>query len=37
VVVTADRELRAHCEALGAVAVGPSWFWRLLDAPDPTA
>ena len=37
VVVTADRELRARCEALGAVAVGPSWFWRVLAAPDPTA
>lgn len=29
VVVTADRELRARCEAAGAVVVGPRW---LLDA-----
>ena len=25
-VVTADRELRARCEALGAIAVGPRWL-----------
>jgi 8-oxo-dGTP diphosphatase len=32
VVVTADRELRGRCERLGAVAVGPSWLWKLVDA-----
>ena len=32
VVVTADRELRARCEALGAVAAGPRWLWGLMDA-----
>jgi 8-oxo-dGTP diphosphatase len=29
-VVTADRELRRRCEALGAAAVGPGWLLRLL-------
>jgi hypothetical protein len=32
IVVTADRELRARCEALGAVAAGPRWLRGLLDA-----
>jgi len=32
VVVTADRELRARCEALGAVAAGPSWLRGSIDA-----
>ena len=32
VVVTADRELRARCEALGAVAAGPRWLRGLIDA-----
>ncbi len=32
VVVTADRELRARCEALGAVAAGPRWLLGLVDA-----
>ena len=32
VVVTADRELRTRCEALGAVAVGPRWLLGLMDA-----
>ena len=31
VVVTADRELRARCEALGAVAAGPRWLLGLLE------
>jgi 8-oxo-dGTP diphosphatase len=31
-VVTADRELRARCEAVGAVPVGPSWLRGLMDA-----
>ena len=30
VVVTADRELRSRCEALGAAVVGPGWLLRLL-------
>ena len=30
-VVTADRELRTRCEALGAVAAGPRWLLGLLD------
>ena len=34
-VVTADRELRARCEALGAVPVGPSWLRGLMDAVRP--
>jgi 8-oxo-dGTP diphosphatase len=29
-VVTADRELRRRCEALGAAVVGPAWLLRLL-------
>lgn len=29
VVVTADRELRARCEAVGAVAAGPRWLLGL--------
>jgi len=29
-VVTADRELRSRCEALGAAVVGPGWLLRLL-------
>jgi 8-oxo-dGTP diphosphatase len=29
-VVTADRELRRRCEALGAAVVGPGWLLRLL-------
>ena len=29
-VVTADRELRQRCEALGAAVVGPGWLLRLL-------
>ena len=29
-VVTADRELRARCEAVGAAAVGPRWLLDLL-------
>ena len=29
-VVTADRELRRRCEALGAAVVGPTWLLRLL-------
>ncbi len=29
-VVTADRELRRHCEALGASVAGPGWLLRLL-------
>jgi 8-oxo-dGTP pyrophosphatase MutT (NUDIX family) len=32
VVVTADRELRARCEALGATAAGPRWLRGLTDA-----
>jgi 8-oxo-dGTP diphosphatase len=32
VVVTADRELRARCELLGAVAAGPRWLRGLIDA-----
>ena len=32
VVVTADRELRARCEALGAAAAGPRWLRGLIDA-----
>jgi 8-oxo-dGTP pyrophosphatase MutT (NUDIX family) len=35
IVVTADRELRARCEAVGAVAVGPSWLRGLTDAVRP--
>jgi 8-oxo-dGTP pyrophosphatase MutT (NUDIX family) len=31
-VVTADRELRARCVAVGAVPVGPSWLRGLMDA-----
>jgi 8-oxo-dGTP pyrophosphatase MutT (NUDIX family) len=31
-VVTADRELRNRCAALGATVVGPSWLWALLDS-----
>ena len=31
-VVTADRELRNRCTALGAAVVGPSWLWGLLDS-----
>jgi 8-oxo-dGTP diphosphatase len=31
VVVTADRELRARCAALGAVAAGPRWLRGLID------
>jgi len=31
VVVTADRELRGRCEALGAVAAGPRWLRGLID------
>jgi hypothetical protein len=37
-VVTADRELRRRCVAVGALAVGPRWLLDLLDrldAPDP--
>ena len=34
VVVTADRELRARCAAVGAVAVGPSWWTRLVQEPE---
>ena len=30
VVVTADRELRRRCEALGAAVAGPGWLLRLL-------
>ena len=30
-VVTADRELRARCEALGANTVGPRWLLELLE------
>jgi 8-oxo-dGTP diphosphatase len=29
-VVTADRELRRRCEALGAAVAGPGWLLRLL-------
>ncbi len=29
-VVTADRELRRRCEALGAAIAGPAWLLRLL-------
>jgi 8-oxo-dGTP diphosphatase len=29
-VVTADRELRRRCEALGARVTGPGWLLRLL-------
>jgi len=29
-VVTADRELRGRCEALGAAVAGPAWLLRLL-------
>jgi 8-oxo-dGTP diphosphatase len=29
-VVTADRELRRRCEAVGATVVGPRWLMRLL-------
>jgi hypothetical protein len=29
-VVTADRELRRRCAALGAVLAGPAWLLRLL-------
>lgn len=32
IVVTADRELRARCEALGAAAAGPRWLRELIDA-----
>ena len=32
IVVTADRELRARCQTLGAVPVGPSWLRGLVDA-----
>ncbi len=32
IVVTADRELRARCEALGAIAAGPGWLRGLIDA-----
>ncbi len=31
-VVTADRELRARCAAVGATPVGPGWWTRLIDA-----
>jgi hypothetical protein len=30
-VVTADRELRRRCEALGAAVVGPGWLLKLLS------
>ncbi len=30
-VVTADRELRRRCEALGATAIGPRWLLDLFD------
>ncbi|MQA95826.1 MAG: NUDIX domain-containing protein [Streptosporangiales bacterium] len=33
-VVTADRELRRRCEAVGATVTGPSWLLGLLDARD---
>jgi 8-oxo-dGTP diphosphatase len=29
-VVTADRELRSRCEAVGAAVVGPRWLLGLL-------
>ena len=29
-VVTADRELRARCEAAGATVTGPRWLLALL-------
>jgi 8-oxo-dGTP diphosphatase len=29
-VVTADRELRARCEAVGAAVAGPRWLLELL-------
>ncbi len=32
VAVTADRELRARCEALGAVTAGPRWLRGLVDS-----
>jgi 8-oxo-dGTP diphosphatase len=31
-VVTADRELRRRCEAMGAAVAGPAWLLRLLLA-----
>ncbi len=34
VVVTADRELRRRCEAVGARPVGPRWLLDLLDGLD---
>jgi 8-oxo-dGTP diphosphatase len=34
-VVTADRELRSRCEAIGAVPVGPGWLRGLMDAVRP--
>jgi hypothetical protein len=36
VVVTADRELRDRCEAVGAVPVGPRWLRGLIDAASST-
>jgi predicted RNA-binding protein with PIN domain len=30
-VVTADRELRARVEDLGAQSIGPGWLWQRLD------
>jgi len=30
--VTADRELRARCEAAGAHVTGPRWLTAQLDA-----
>jgi 8-oxo-dGTP diphosphatase len=32
-VITADRELRARCEAAGAQVTGPRWLTELLDTP----
>jgi len=30
-VVTADKELRGRVERSGAICVGPTWLWRVLD------
>ena len=34
-VVTADRELRSRCEAVGASVAGPGWLLNLLGRPGP--